>query len=182
MHPSLETILELELNLDQLRQAGDWQTALPRIDTHLQEAFGENGNPPDHLADLCLVGMLAVQKAQLLQELTGVILINGETGELTPAMASERQQEFVGQSLNWFQIGLAACQRGIARLPEEPGSPWHRFLHHQLTEIRRGFLAISAGESASQLKNHLSLIRHLFSLLWMGSDLSLIHISQGIVR
>ena len=172
MQPRLEMILEMELEYEQLRQAGDWQSALPRLDQVLQKSFALNGDPPDNLADLSLVAMLAVQKGRLLQEITTVILVNGETGELSPTMPSERRQEFTEQSLNWLQIGLAATQKALAHTTAEPGSPWQRFLHHQLVAIRRGFLAVHSGDQAELLKRHLPLIRHLFSLLWMGGDLA----------
>lgn len=174
MHLTLESIMDLEATINQQRATGDFQAGLGFLDGWLQQAFTDDGET-ENIERIALVAVLASQKASLLLDIESALLvIQEEDGQqrVQPALDPSRRREFAEQSINWFQVAMAACQRGMGKLQADPGSPWIRLLHHQLVAVRRGFLQASNGEARDLLIGHLTLIRHLFSLLWLGRDLA----------
>jgi hypothetical protein len=174
MHLTLESILELEARISKQRGEGEFQPALTFLDEWLQQAFKGDGDP-ENLEHLALVAVLASQKAALLLEIASAMLVIGDAdgGErVQPALDPQRRKDFAEQALNWFQVAMSACQRALGMTRDNPGSPWNHLVHHQLANIRRGFLQASEGESRATLTMHLPAIRHLFSLLWLGQDLA----------
>jgi hypothetical protein len=171
MSTTLDSVIALESGIDALHQSGDLQSALSRIDVNLAEVFGGNGeNAPEKLADLGLLGMLAVHKGRLLQEVTALLLRHEDTGETEAILDPDRRQEFVAQAFGWFQIGVAAIQRGMSQAQPGGDTAWRQLLHRQLAIVRQACLALSATDSRDQLDGQRSFIRHLFSLLWLCDD------------
>ncbi len=174
MQPSLQSIMNLETELDQLRASADYQPALNTLDEHLKLVFNDDG-ADETIERLAMVAMLAAQKASLLQEISHLQLVNGnQDGEAQPlpALDPQRRQEFTEQSLNWFQVAMAAGQRALSLNQYHHEIAWNRLLRRQLSTIRRGFLQASQGNSQDELLRHLPIIRHLFSLLWLQGELA----------
>jgi hypothetical protein len=174
MHLTLESVLEIEATINRQRATGDFQASLDYVDGWLQKAFGEDADDED-IGRLALVGVLASQKSGLLQDIEAAMLVIQEDDggqRVQPALDPERRREFAEQAINWAQVAMAACQRALSLQQGNAAAPWASLIHHQLTNVRRGFLQASNSEARPLLAAHLPLVRHLFSLLWLRRDLA----------